>query len=70
MTHPELVGSIHGPPSEEIGHHSRLQNLFSKGDQPGISTMFIASNRTRLDVKAFVCVDFENEIALDGRDRW
>ena len=69
MTHLELVGAVHGPPSEEIIHHSRFKDFLSETGQPGTSTVFIGSDRTWLGVEALVCVDLEHELALDGRDR-
>ena len=70
MTHLELGGGVHGPPSEEIGHHSRLQDFLSEGSQAGTPTVFIASDRARPGVEGLVCVDFEHELALDGGDGW
>lgn len=69
MTHPELAGVVHRPPSEEIVHHNRIQDFLSEGGQPGTSTVFIGGDRTRLHVERLVGVDFEHELALDGRER-
>ena len=69
MTCLELSSSVHGPPSEEIGHDSRFQDLLAEGGQPRTSTMFIGRDRTRFGVEALVRVDLEHELALDGRKR-
>jgi hypothetical protein len=70
MTHLELAGTVHGPPSEQIGHNRRLQDLLAEGGQPGTSTVLIGGDGARFGVEALVCVDFEHELALDGWNRW
>jgi hypothetical protein len=69
MTHLKLVGAEHGPPSEEVVHHGRHQDLVTEGGQPGTPPVFVDSDGARFGVEALVRVYFEHELAVDGRNR-
>ena len=69
VTHLELVGAVHGPPSKKVVHHCGLQDFLSEGGQAGTSAVFIGRDRAWLEVERLVGVDLEDEVAFDGRNR-